>query len=110
MKNASGQEAQAFKSSPTSLSESSGSNWDVCSENSLAIDGRGAIPYETLAASGIPKDVADQLNYRNLEPSEVQEILGYPISGCWGVKYTNPDGSDTIVDGKPFVRVRRPDG
>ncbi len=78
MKNASGREAQAFKSSPTSLSESSGSNWDVCSENSLAIDGRGAIPYETLAASGIPKDVADRLNYRNFEPSDVEAILGYP--------------------------------
>ena len=110
MKSASGAEAQAFKSSPASSSVSSGSNWDVCSENSLAIDGRGAIPYETLAASGIPKDVADQLNYRNLEPSEVQEILGHPISGCWGVKYTNADGSDTLVDGVPFARVRRPDG
>ena len=53
MKNASGAEAQTFKSSPASLSVSAGSNWDVCSENSLAIDGRGAIPYETLAASGI---------------------------------------------------------
>ena len=108
MKNASRAEAHAFKSSPAILSVSSGSNWDVCSENSLAIDGRGAIPYETLAASGIPKDVADQLNYRNLEPSDVQEILGYPMSGCWGVNYTNSDGSDTLVDGKPFVRVSRP--
>ena len=110
MKNASGREAQAFKSSPTSLSESSGSNWDVCSENSLAIDGRGAIPYETLAASGIPKDVADRLNYRNLEPSDVEAILGYPQTDCWGIKYLNADGSDVLVDGTPFVRIRRPNG
>ena len=102
-------EAQANNSDPT-LPVLAGSHWDACSENSLAVDGLAAIPYETLEASGIPRDVADRLNYRNLTPADVEDALGYPMSGCWGIKYTNPDGSDVLVDGKPFIRVRRPDG
>ena len=109
MKNASHSEAQANNSTPI-LSAIVGSSWDACDENSLAVDGLDAIPYETLEASGIPRDVADQLNYRNLTPADVEDALGYSISDCWGVKYTNPDGSDVLVDGKPFIRVRLPDG
>jgi len=102
-------EALANDSNPT-LSALAGSHWDASSENSLAVDGLDAIPYETLEASGIPRDVADRLNYRNLTPADVEDALGYPMSGCWGFTYTNPDGSDVLVDGKPFVRVRCPDG
>ena len=109
MKNASHSEAQANNSNPT-LSVVTGSSWDACSENSLAVDGLDAIPYETLEASGIPRDVADQLNYRNATAADVQEVLGYPIPGCWIVTYTNPDGTPVMVDGKPFARVRQPDG
>ena len=87
-----------------------GSQWDACSDNNLAVDGIDGIPYETLEASGIPRDIADQLNYRNLTPADVEDALGYPMTGCWGIKYTNPDGSDVLVDGKPFVRVRCPEG
>ena len=108
MKNASHSEAQAINSTP-SLSAPAGSSWDACSE-SLAVDGLEAIPYETLEESGIPRDVADKLNYRNATPTDVEEVLGYPISGCWTVAYTNPDGSPVMVDGKPFARVRQPDG
>ena len=68
------------------------------------------MPYEVLRASGIPDAVADTLNYRNLSELEVEEILGFPEASCWGVKYTNLDGSDVLVDGQPFWRVRRPDG
>ena len=109
MKNASHSEAQANNSTPI-LSAIVGSSWDACDENSLAVDGLDAIPYETLEASGIPRHVADQLNYRNLTPVDVEDALGYSMSDCWGIKYTNPDGSDVLVDGKPFIRVRCPDG
>lgn len=102
-------EALAKKSTPI-LSALAGSHWDASSENSLAVDGLEAIPYETLEASGIPRDVAEKLNYRNLTPVDVEDALGYPMPGCWGVTYTNPDGSTVLVDGKPFVRVRCPDG
>ena len=69
-------EAQANNSTPI-LSAVAGSHWDACSENSLAVDGLDAIPYETLEASGIPRDVADKLNYRNLTPADVEDALGY---------------------------------
>ena len=51
-------EAQANNSDPN-LSAPAGSSWDACSE-SLAVDGREAIPYEQLQESGIPRDVADR--------------------------------------------------
>ena len=73
-------EAQANKSNPT-LSALAGSHWDACSENSLVVDGLEAIPYETLEASGIPRDVADKLNYRNLTPADVEDALGYSMAG-----------------------------
>ena len=82
MKNASHSEAQANNSTPI-LSVLAGSSWDACDENSLAVDGLDAIPYETLEESGIPRHVADQLNYRNATPTDVEEVLTYPISGCW---------------------------
>ena len=88
MKNASHGEALANNSTPI-LSALAGSHWDASSENSLAVDGLDPIPYETLEASGIPRDVADRLNYRNLTPADVEDALGYPMSGCWGIKYTN---------------------
>ena len=109
MKNASEREAQANNSVPM-LSAPAGSHWDACSENSLAVDGLDAIPYETLEASGIPRDVADRLNYRNATAVDVEEVLGYPVPGCWTVAYTNHDGTPVMVDGKPFARVRQPDG
>jgi|GEM_PF-5228223 len=109
MKNASHSEAQANNSTPI-LSVLAGSSWDACDENSLAVDGLDAIPYETLEESGIPRHVADQLNYRNATPTDVEEVLTYPISGCWIVTYTNLDGTTVMVDGKPFARVRQPDG
>ena len=109
MKNASHSEAQANIYTPI-LSAIAGSSWDACDENSLGVDGLDPIPYETLEASGIPRDVADRLNYRNLTPADVEFALGYPMTGCWGIKYTNPGGSDVLVDGKPFVRVRCPEG
>ena len=102
-------EALAKKSIPI-LSAPAGSHWDASSDNSLAVDSLEAIPYPTLEASGIPRDVADKLNYRNLTPFDVEDALGYPMPGCWGVTYTNPDGSTVMVDGAPFVRVRCPDG
>ena len=58
MKNASHSEAQANNSTPI-LSAIVGSSWDACDENSLAVDGLDAIPYETLEASGIPRDPED---------------------------------------------------
>ena len=84
-------EAQANNSDPT-LPVLAGSHWDACSENSLAVDGLAAIPYETLEASGIPRDVADRLNYRNLTPADVEDALGYHP---WmpDITYTNPDGT-----------------
>lgn len=104
-------EGEALANNSTSiLSALAGSHWDASSENSLAVDGLDAIPYETLETSGIPRDVADKLNYRNLTPADVEDALGYPMPGCWGVTYTNPDGSTVMVDGKPFIRVRCPDG
>ena len=60
MKMPPGGEAQANNSDPI-LSALAGSHWDACSENSLAVDGLDAIPYETLEASGIPRDVAEKL-------------------------------------------------
>ena len=104
-----GGEALANISNPI-LSADAGSHWDASSENSLAVDGLDAIPYETLENSGIPRDVADNLNYRNLTSVDVEDALGYPMPGCWGITYTNPDGSTVMVDGKPFVRVRCPEG
>ena len=98
MKMPPGEEAQA-NNSDTILSALAGSHWDACSENSLAVDGLDAIPYPTLEASGIPRDVAEKLNYRNLTPVDVEDALGYPMPGCWGVTYTNPDGSTVMVDG-----------
>ena len=109
MKMPPGGEAQANNSDPI-LSALAGSHWDACSENSLAVDGLDAIPYPTLEASGIPRDVAEKLNYRNLTPVDVEDALGYPMPGCWGVTYTNPDGSTVMVDDAPFVRVRCPEG
>lgn len=97
------------KAEQTPLSVSA-SSWDVCDGDDLALEGRDPIPYDTLVASGIPKDVADQLNYKNLTPDDVDEILGFRRQGCWGVKYTNPDGTDVLCDGEPFWRVRLPDG
>ena len=88
----------------------SASSWDVCDGDDLALEGRDPIPYDTLLASGIPKGVADQLNYKNLTPDDVEAILGFRRQGCWGVKYTNPDGTDVVCDGEPFWRVRLPDG
>ncbi len=94
-------EAQANNSDPN-LSAPAGSSWDACSE-SLAVDGVEAIPYEQLQESGIPRDVADRLNYRNATAADVEEVLGYPISGCWIVAYANPDGTPVTVDGKPLL-------
>lgn len=102
-------EALANDSNPI-VSALAGSHWNASSDNSLAVDGLDAIPYETLEDSGIPRDVADQLNYRNLTPADVEDALGYEMPGCWGITYTNPDGSNVLVDGKPFVRVRCPEG
>ena len=109
MKMPPGGEAQANNSDPI-LSALAGSHWDACSENSLAVDGLDAVPYPTLEASGIPRDVAEKLNYRNLTPVDVEDALGYPMPGCWGVTYTNPDGSTVMVEDAPFVRVRCPEG
>ena len=53
-------EREALANNPTPiLSALAGCHWDASSENSLAVDGLDAIPYETLEASGIPRDVAD---------------------------------------------------
>jgi len=71
MKMPPGGEALANTSDPI-LSAHAGSHWDASSENCLAVDGLDAIPYETLENSGIPRDVADKLNYRNLNPVDVE--------------------------------------
>ena len=97
--NASRGEGTDEKSQPKSIGACRYS-WDSCSENSLAADGLDAIPYETLEASGIARDVADKLNYRNLTPADVEDALDYSMTGCWRDKYTSPDGSDVLVDGR----------